>query len=141
MDGTFKKYSQKKKLSDLLLLHYNFGAAAVKQWGHGVVVLENCLNLPHPAMPIPAPMGPSRPLHDRASVIQRPDAAQGADQAGPVNVAAGDQPGEVIEDHATWDEDDIMLFFWGNSPAAMECHHKKQEERTKYMEQWRSQVA
>ena len=92
-------------------------------------------------MPTPAPMGPSRPLHDRTTVIQKYNAAQGAHKAGPGNVAAGDQPGEVMEDQATWDEDDVMLFFWGNSPAAMEHHHKKQEERTQYMEQWRNEVA
>ena len=138
MDATFKKYNRKKKPSDLLL-HYNYGAAAVKWWEHGAVVLENRPNLPCPAVPTLAPMGPSRPLHDR--VIQKLDATQGADQAHPAHVVGGDQPGEVMEGQATWDEDDIILFFWENSPAAIERHHKKQEERSQYIEQWRSAVA
>jgi len=50
----------------------------------------------------------------------------------------------VIEDseevQTPWDEDDIILFLWGNSPAEIERHHKKQEEITQYMEQWRQAV-
>jgi hypothetical protein len=36
------------------------------------------------------------------------------------------------KEHAGWDEDDVMLFFWGNSKAAKERHIKKQEESTAY---------
>ena len=140
MDAAFKTGSRKKKPSDLLL-HYNYGAAAVKWWGHGEIILQNRPHLPRPVVCTPAPVGPSKPIHDWTTVIRKLDAVWGRDQAGAGNVAAGDQPGEVMEDRTTWDEDDVMLFFWGNSPAAMKRHHKKQEERTQYMEQWRSEVA
>jgi hypothetical protein len=39
-----------------------------------------------------------------------------------------------------WDEDDVMLFFWGNSKAARERHAQKKQERTAYLEDWRTAV-
>ena len=42
----------------------------------------------------------------------------------------------------TWDEDDVMLFFWflGNSEAARERHAQKEQERTAYLKDWRAAV-
>jgi hypothetical protein len=39
-DAAFKKYTKKPKPSELLL-HYNYGAAAVKCWGRGIEALQN----------------------------------------------------------------------------------------------------
>jgi hypothetical protein len=39
-----------------------------------------------------------------------------------------------------WDEDDTMLFFWGNSKAAMERHVQKKQEHTEYLKDWRAGV-
>ena len=38
---------------------------------------------------------------------------------------------------ADWDEDDVMLFLWGNSRAASEQHLKKSEEKREGFEKWR----
>jgi len=139
-DATFKKGSPLPKPSDLLL-HYNYGAAAVKLWGHGAQVLQDRPNLPRPAIPTPALMGPTRMKHDRMTTIHKRDVAQGADGAGARNVAAGDGPRESMDsEQPQWDEDDVMLFFWGNSQGAAERYRKKQEDRTHYMEQWRRGV-
>ena len=39
------------------------------------------------------------------------------------------------------DEDEVMLFFWGNSEAAKQRHLKKVGENTQRLEQWRDSVA
>ena len=65
-DASFKKRTGKRKPSDLLM-HYNYGAAAVKCWGRGMEVLQNHANPPRPAMPVPAPTGPLRTTHDRSA--------------------------------------------------------------------------
>ena len=138
VDATFKKHSCKLKPSELLL-HYNYGAAAVNWWGRGKEVLHNRLNIPCPIVSAPAPLGPMKMLHDRTITIKKRDTAQHADEAGTGIVMAGDEAMDMVEskDQAQWDEDDVMLFFWGNSQAAVECYHRKQEEMTWYMEQWR----
>lgn len=131
IDATFKQNNRKPKPSDLLL-HYNYGAAVVRRWGHGEEVLQNRPDLPRPTELTPATMGPTR-THDRST-----DTARHADEGGE-NVVAGGGPEEMLdleEDQARWDEDDVMLFFWGNTQAAKERHAKKQEERIQYMEQW-----
>jgi hypothetical protein len=141
-DATFKKQTRKPKPSDLLM-HYNYGAAAVKQWGRGAEVLQNRPNLPRPTVPTPAPMGPTRTQHDRYTTIRKCDAARRVDEGGGGNALVGAGHRELLdseEDQAGWDEDDVMLYFWGNSPAATERHRKKQEESTHYMEQWRQSV-
>jgi hypothetical protein len=48
---------------------------------------------------------------------------------------------DAMEEQAEWDEHDVMLFFWGNTPAAVERHRKKQDESTQNMEQWRQGVS
>ena len=40
----------------------------------------------------------------------------------------------------SWNEDDIMLFFWGNSKPALERHAQKKQECTVYLEDWRAGV-
>jgi len=36
-----------------------------------------------------------------------------------------------------WDEDDVMLFFWGNSKASVERHAKAEREREQNINEWR----
>ena len=141
-DATFKMGTREPTPSDLLL-HYNYGAAAVKRWGRGWDVFQHRANLPRPPIPTPAPMGPEKARHDRSIVIKKREAAQRADQSGRGSAAAGARRGEMLdarEECTEWDEDDIMLFFWGNTPAAAERHRKKQDESTQKMEQWRQGV-
>ena len=134
MDAASKKGSRQPKPSDLLL-HYNYGAAAVKLWGHGARVLQDRPNLPRPR-------GPPMTQNNRYT-IQKLDSARGAGEGGSGNAAAGGGPGEMVDsqrDQARWDEHDLMLYFGGNTKAAKERHRKKQEDSSRRMEQWRQGV-
>ncbi|KAF8523452.1 hypothetical protein BU17DRAFT_85740 [Hysterangium stoloniferum] len=131
-DAAFMKGTKKPKPSDLLL-HYNYGAAAP----------------PRPPVPVPAPSGPLRTTHDRMTVINKLHAAWAASRSGAGNAAAGPstagaatEEGELVDSKGQpkWDEDDVMLFFWGNSQAAREHHDKKVQENSQRMEQWREGV-
>ncbi|KZP28688.1 hypothetical protein FIBSPDRAFT_947515 [Athelia psychrophila] len=104
-DATFK--SQRLPKPADLLLHYNYGAAAVKQWGKNISVLTDRPNIPRPSAPAPASMGPPKVNHDR----------------------------NTAQD--SWDEDDIMLYLWGNTKAARDRHDQKEQERTTSLENWR----
>ena len=133
-DATFKKRTAKPKPSELLL-HYNYGAAAVKQWGQGKEVLLNRAEPPRSVVPVPAPAGSSKTIHDRSIAIQKREAALAA-----ATLKAETQGLVKSEGQEVWDEDDVMLFFWGNSRAAKERYLKKTHENTQRMEQWRAAV-
>jgi hypothetical protein len=150
-----------------LLLHYNYGAAAIKMWGHGTEVLRDNAEPPRPPPPKRVKMGPARTAHNRTTAVQKRDAARNAKRGGGRHATAGPSrttrsaqkrdtdgvgggnavagPGiEGIVDsegQARWDEDDVMLFLWGNSNASKDRHRKKLEESTRHMEQWREGVA
>ena len=145
-DATFKKWTRKLKLSDLLL-HYTYGAAAVKHWGRGVDVLQDLTKPPRLNVPVSALAGPSTIIHDRSVAIRKREEALVASEAGAGKAIAGAgraraRAGELVESEgqAMWDEDDVMLFFWGNSRAAEERHLKRDNENTERMEKWREAV-
>lgn len=139
-DAAFKKETKKPKPSDLLL-HYNYGAAAVKQWGHGIPTFLQRTNPPRPPVPTVASMGPQKTTHNRNTAIQKRNVARDADGVSASNPTAGAGTGGMVDsEQAQWDEDDVMLFFWGNSNAAKERHHKKYVEHTQGMERWRAGV-
>ena len=79
--AAFKKTTGKRKPLDLLL-HYNYGATAVKCWGRGSEVLQNLANPPCPPVPVPAPTGPLRTTHDKSAAIHKCNEAWAADGAG-----------------------------------------------------------
>jgi hypothetical protein len=56
-DATFKKRTKKPKPSPLLL-HYNYGAAAVKQWGKGIETFHLRTSPPRLSVPTAARSGP-----------------------------------------------------------------------------------
>jgi hypothetical protein len=45
------------------------------------------------------------------------------------------------EGQVQWEEDDVMLFLWGNSNTAIEHYQKKVEDSTQQIEQWREGVS
>ena len=124
-----------------LLLHYNYGAAAVKQWGKNTSILTNRPDIPRPPVPISAAMGSKRVKDDCNIAIEKRAAAtsQGGQVAGSERNRSEGAAGD-LEEQDRWDEDDVMLFFWGNSKAAMERHDQKKQERTEYLEDWRAGV-
>ncbi|EDR05166.1 uncharacterized protein LACBIDRAFT_294884 [Laccaria bicolor S238N-H82] len=128
-DAAFKKRTKKAKPSDLLL-HYMYGAAAVRRWGRGTAVLTAFTTPPRPEVPVPAPAGPTKTMHDRRATILKRSKAQSTGETGAGSSKAskaGAGTGGLVESEgqAIWDEDDVMLFFWGNSKAAKERHLKK----------------
>jgi hypothetical protein len=136
-DAAFSTQTNLPKPSDLLL-HYNYGAAAVKMWGHGIDVLRDNTAAPRPPTPQPVKMELSRSIHDRTMTIKKSKKAPNLKRGGGRNPTAGPSrptrrahqrdtnggnavggPGiEDSEDQARWDEDDVMLFLWGNSNAS-----------------------
>ena len=41
-----------------------------------------------------------------------------------------------LEDQVSWDEDDVILFSWGNTTAAKERHHNKVHETNRRIKAW-----
>jgi len=118
---------------------YNYSAAAVKCWGHGTEVLPNRANPPCTPVSVPAPTGPSTTIYNRSVAIRKcngllMELVLGIPQLGLIQGLV------ESEGQAMWDEDDVMLFFWGNSQAAKERNLKKAEEKTRRMEQSRKGV-
>src|SRR3984957_18085747 len=137
MDAAFKINTTRSKPSDLLL-HYNYGAAAVKWWGHGTELLRNRATPPRPSTPVPAPVEAPKTTHDRTIAIAKRQKARATSARNAIAGASG-EPVES-EGKVSWDEDDVILFCWGNSQAAIERHRKKVEETTQRMERWRESV-
>ncbi|KIM46509.1 hypothetical protein M413DRAFT_441595 [Hebeloma cylindrosporum] len=134
-DATFKNQS-KPKPSDLLL-HYNYGVTAVKCWGRGQNVLREQANPPRPSRPVPA----SKNKSIRDTTVQKLERARLAGGAGAGSSTAGATDGLAESGgRAEWDEDDIVLFLWGNTPAAKERHLKQVGENTRRIEEWREGV-
>ena len=80
-----------------------------------------------PPKPDSIPFGPPTQIHDRVLVIEeRRKAAEEAKTAGASKGTART---------AAWDEDDVMLFFWGNLRVATERHHKMREAERENLEQ------
>ena len=126
LDAAFKTRSRKPKPSDLLL-HYTYGCAAVKRWGINVDILKNFANPPRPT-----PRA-SKSVHDRTTAIEKRKASRKAT----ARAGAGEMESEA---QVSWDEDDVVLFLWGNTPAAKERHRKKVQETTQHLEEWRENV-
>jgi hypothetical protein len=129
IDAALRKNTEKPKPSDLLL-HYDYGAAAIECWGRGTEVLENRANPPRPSVP---PTGPSGTTHDSDAAINKLAEARIPDGAG-----AGTRGLVESEGLAMWDE--VMLFFWGNTQAAKERYLKKVSEDTQRVEKWREGI-
>ncbi|KAF8343708.1 hypothetical protein F5887DRAFT_1134767 [Amanita rubescens] len=138
-DAAFRNLPRERKPS-ALLLHYNYGAAAVKNWGRGKDVLQRLANPPRPQVPVPVPAGPPRVIHDRAATVGKLQAAR-IRGGGGAGAGAGAGAGVMESDgQGIWDEDDIMLFNWANTRAAKNRHLKKAGEDSRRIEQWRGGV-
>ena len=65
----------------------------------------------------------------------------GAGGAGTSGVTVGNTEMVDSEGQAKWDEDDVMLFLWGNSKAVQDRYHKKNKESTQDVDQWRQGIS
>jgi hypothetical protein len=61
-----------------VLLHYNYGAAAVKTWEKNNAILSNRLGLQRPQEPRAEPMGPTRSVGDRSKAVYKLKGVKGA---------------------------------------------------------------
>lgn len=140
MDAAFMARTRKMKPSDILL-HYNYGSAAVKQWGRNLEILKKLVKPPRPIPPVPEAMGPSKTVHNRSIAIEKrklPRTRGG--RAGKATASAGAEEMVELDGEVSWDEDDVMLFFWGNTRAAKERYRRKVQETTQRMDAWRESV-
>ncbi|OBZ65870.1 hypothetical protein A0H81_14071 [Grifola frondosa] len=122
------KYTRIHKPS-ALLLHYHYGAMAVKKWGHESNILSDVTYRPN----IPRP--PKRPLftmHVRHVAIDKY-----ADTHGAGDAAVDEVGGKSFED---MDEDERMLFFWSNTRAARERREAAAEDFSVRMRHWAETV-
>jgi hypothetical protein len=87
-------------------------------------------------VPEPAPKGPTKRSSDR---IKLANARAKKAQQRPANV--GGSAEAIDSEQPAWDEDDVMLFFWGNSKAATQRHAKKEQEREESINKWRAGTA
>ena len=91
-------------------------------------------------------MGPERKLHDKSAVVAKLGAARDATAGSGTGTGTGPRSSTqtvVVDSDGKdpWDEDDTMLFFWGNSKASLERHHRREVENNQNMEQWRQTVS
>jgi hypothetical protein len=140
-DATFQDQTLPKP-SDLLL-HYNYGAAAVKQWGKNVSVLTERPGVPRPLELVPAPMGPGKVANEHLRSIKKRNAVtskegQGSRKKRKTLSGARDTDSDSVQH--SWDEDDVVLFFWGNSKVAQERRVREEQERGRHVEKWRDAV-
>jgi len=134
-----------------LLLHYNYGAAVVKLWGHRTKVLVRP-NIRPRAVINYQPSGPSRSKHDRLIAIRKREghnntgsgSGEAAEVAGGGATDLTDNPTVIVQPmvgYRGWDEDDWMLFFWGNTPAARERYRAADEESSNRIARWATEVS
>ncbi|KIJ27646.1 hypothetical protein M422DRAFT_238976 [Sphaerobolus stellatus SS14] len=79
------------KPSDLLL-HYNYGAAAVKRWGRNTIILQETARARRPPQPMPASIHPGYKKSDRTVAIEKRVRARGErpnEGAGPSGAQGG----------------------------------------------------
>src|ERR1700722_18268242 len=93
--ASLKINTRRSKPSDLLL-HDNYGAAAVKWWGHGLELLKKRAKPPRPSKPVPALVGAPKTTHDRSIAIAKPEQARGTG-AGNVTARVRTRTGEMVE--------------------------------------------
>jgi hypothetical protein len=160
-DAVFASDTDTAKPSGLLL-HYNYGAAAVKWWGHHTDILRS-RDPPHPPLPpSPSPSPPPRPrqrrrldlpppptpgpstgippylrppatnVHDRTISIRKRHPSEISDEVSDVNKT------KVWE---SWDEDDWMMFCRLNTKAARERRQVVEEESSSNIRTWAQEVS
>jgi hypothetical protein len=138
-DTVFSTGTQMAKPSGVLL-HYNYGAATVKWWGHHTEILRS-RDPPHPPAPAPAPApGPSTGVppyvrspptstHDRHIAIEKRQQH------------STEEPVKESKVWESWDEDDWMLFCRLNTKAARERLQVAEEESSSNIRAWAQDVS
>ncbi|KAJ7907509.1 hypothetical protein B0H13DRAFT_2332327 [Mycena leptocephala] len=135
LDAAFKLHSKKPKPSPLLL-HYNYGVAAVLWWGKGQSRLHasNRPNVPRPKVPVPDPMGPPRVTHNRQ--VTR-DKLENARAEGTLQ-GAGSAIGQSEQDADRTYAEELVLSLWASTGVAHDRRENEAEEYAYRMERWQA---
>jgi hypothetical protein len=92
-------------------------------------ILQGCVKKSRPPKPVPVPSGLSKQIHDRSLAIKNCEKAlAAAEEAKITGTSKGKRKG-------AWDEDDVMVFFWGDSRVATERHLKMCKAKREKLEQ------
>ncbi|KAJ7672903.1 hypothetical protein B0H17DRAFT_947299, partial [Mycena rosella] len=136
LDAAFKLHSKKPKPSPLLL-HYNYGVAAVIWWGKGESRLHasNRPNIPRPTVPVPAPMGPRRVMHDRQVTRDKLEHARAEDVG---SRGTGSAAGKSEQDTDRVYAEDFVLTLWASTVVARERREAEAKENAYRMERWQA---
>jgi hypothetical protein len=139
-DVAFKSLIKPKPAETLL--HYNYGAAAVKLWGKNSAVLGNRAGLPRPQKPVAQSLRLTRTVRDRTKTIKKlTDARSKASRVQSATNGNGAGSATLADsEHSIQDEDNVMLFFWGNTRASIERHAERKCERDQSIHEWRERT-
>lgn len=90
-------------------------------------------------------MEPEKNARDHSNSIKKKAAAmtiqerQGSSKKKKAHVPVGACGADSEVQHG-WDEDDVMLFFWGNSKLARERRAREEQGRRRGVEEWRTAI-
>lgn len=123
-DASFGKRTKKPKPS-AILLHYNYGAAALLAWGKCIEPITERENIPRPAL------RPSQTKFDHENFQKKR--------------AGSREPAEPKSSRKKSDQDaereelahETMLFYWANSPVATKRRAREERERNERITSWR----
>ncbi|KAJ7492928.1 hypothetical protein B0H11DRAFT_2006665 [Mycena galericulata] len=144
-DAAFRKHTHIHKPSPLLL-HYNYGVAAVKWWGQGKehLGIQNRPAIPRPSVPVRAATGPDRTKRTAEQLAAVTEAREMKKAGGS---GSGPKDNEAERDHEVMSPDEVVMFFWSRNPAALERRkreaedrQREEDERASRMEEWRHSV-
>ncbi|KAJ7689119.1 hypothetical protein B0H17DRAFT_1067041 [Mycena rosella] len=136
-DAAFKKHVRKSTLPSPLLLHYNYGVAALKWWGNGPEYLITARMRPAP--PIVAPLGPSRNKDDRSITTKLEEARTLGGLQGGAGAGSSKEI-EDIDERRDADAERLVLEFYANTPTARRRRAQEKAEKQDRMTQWQSGV-
>ena len=164
-DAVFKNHELPKPND--LILHYNYGAAATKHWGRNTEGVLDHLDCLRPAVPPTPTFTPS----NRAVTIAKLEAGRTPkrkrdlddeekrggpsgtnNEYGTKRQRAGEEDigAEAMSEAKSqrkFNEDDVLAWFWTNTPIALERRAREEEERAReeeerreFLEKWRSGI-
>jgi len=100
-------------------------------------------DVPRPLALVPAPMGPGKTANDHLRSIKkrnRVTSKEGRGSRKKRKTFRGARDADSDSVQHSWDEDDVVLFFWGNSKVARERRIREEQERGRHVEEWRDAV-
>ena len=109
----------------------------MKKWGRNHAILNSRPDLPRPKPPETVAMGPTKSLGNRKITIEKLTSVRDKQQPGG-NEGGTNSAAATESEQPVWDEDDVMLFFWGNSMLSMERHAERERERIENINKWRA---